>query len=237
VPLGLTLVGALAALAAAGAVAAPTPMYTVAFQGTGTEHQVDLKLNVEDTGECEAAEHVDVTASVKWSVVWRGFRPGTRPGRPTSAAIDGSRFTGAHVKDACEADEEAPPGWESEASCDTALTTSGAPQLSAATRGKRLALALAAPAFAVPVGTQCPLVVRNDQFAAHAAVELSRLRALKRGASVVVRVGTSSPGPGDLYATVRDCSATTKPYDGYRTEDHCDDRLSWSGTVKITRTA
>jgi hypothetical protein len=236
--LGVPLVAALAALAATAAVtAAPTPTYTVAFQGNGTEHQVDLKLNIEDTGECEAAEHVDVTAAVTWSASWSGFRPGARSGRSTAAAISGSRFTGTHVKDACEADEEAPPGWESEASCDIALAMSARPQLSSATRGQRLVLTLTAPAFAVPIGTQCPLNVRNDQFVAHAGVKLAQLRALKRGAGITVRLGTSSPGPGDLYATDRDCSAPTKPYDGYRTEDHCQDQLSWSGTVKITRSA
>jgi len=229
------VVAALAALAASGAPAAPSPTYTIAFQGNGNEHQVDLKQQIEDTGECEAAEHVDVTATVGWAASWSGLRPDARARRSTAAATSTSRFTGTYVRDACESDEEAPPGWDSDVSCDTTLTTSSPPQLAATTRGQRLVLSLAAPAFAVRVGTECPLVVRNDQFAAHAAAELSGLRALKRGAALTIRVGTSSPGPGDRYATVRDCSAPTKPYDGYRTEDHCEDRLTWSGTVKIIR--
>jgi hypothetical protein len=236
VRLGVSLVVALAALSAPGAVAAPSPTYDVAFHGTGTEHQVDLKLQIEDTGECEAAEHGDVTATLAWSVSWRGFQPGTRPAR-AAATVKGSRFAGTNVKDACEPDDEAPPGWDSEASCKTALATSGPPQLATSVRGQRLVLTLAAPAFAVPVGTQCPLVVRNDQLAAHAAVRLSQLHALKRGGAITVRVGTASPGPGDLYAPVRDCSTPTKPYDGYRTEDHCSDRLTWSGAVTVTRTS
>jgi len=227
-------VTAIAAVAAAAA-AAPAPRYTIAFRGAGTEHQVDLKLNIEDTGECEAAEHVDVTAAVSWSASWAGFRLGVHPGRSRTATISGSRFTGTHVKDACEPDEEAPPGWDSQATCDDALTMSAPPQLSATTRGQRLVVALTAPAFAVPIGAQCPLNVRNDQFVAHTAIRLPQLRALGRRASITVPVGTSRPGPGDDYAIDRDCSAPTKPYDGYRTDDHCQDRLSWSGTVTITR--
>jgi hypothetical protein len=240
VRLGVTVVAALAVLAAVaalGAVAAPSPTYRVTFQGTGTEHQVDLKLQIEDTGDCEAAEHVDVTATLAWSVSWSGFHPGGQPGRASAAAVKGSQFTGTDVRDACEPDEEAPPGWDSEASCRTSLATSGAPQVAASVRGQRLVLTLAAPAFQVPVGTRCPLVVRNDQLAAHAVVQLSRLHALKRSGAITVRVGTASPGPGDLYAPVRDCSAPTKPYDGYRTEDHCQDRLTWSGAVEVTRTS
>jgi hypothetical protein len=236
VRLEVILVAALAAFAAPGAVAAPPPTYNVAFQGSGTEHQVDLKLQIEDTGDCEAAEHVDVTATLAWKVSWTGFHPGVRLGR-AAAAVKGSRFAGTDVRDACEPDDEAPPDWDSEASCKTALATSGAPQLAASVRGQRVVLTLAAPAFQVPVGTQCPLVVRNDQLAAHAAVQLSQLHALKRGGAISVRVGTASPGPGDFYAPVRDCSAPTKPYDGYRTEDHCRDRLTWSGAVKVTRTS
>jgi len=233
----VTLVAALAALAAPGALAARSPAYDVAFQGTGTEHQVDLKLQIEDTGDCEAAEHVDVTATLDWSVSWSSVHPGARPGRANTAAVKGSRFTGTDVKDACEPDDEAPPGWDSEASCNTALATSGAPQLATSVRGQRLVLTLAAPAFAVPDGAGCPLVVRNDQLAAHAAVPLSRLHALNRGRTLTVRVGTALPGPGDRYAPVRDCSAPTKPYDGYRTDDHCRDRLTWSGAVTVTRTS
>jgi hypothetical protein len=51
----------------------------------------------------------------------------------------------------------------------------------------------------------------------------------------VLQVGTLHPGPDDLYAPTLDCSQPTKPYEGYRTADHCRDDLSWSGTLKITR--
>jgi hypothetical protein len=230
----VAVIAVIAALAAAGAVAATAPTYDVAFNGNGTEHQVDLKLQIEDTGDCEAAEHVDVTATLAWSASWTGFRPGGRSGR-AAAAVKGSRFAGTDVKDACEPGDEAPPGWDSEASCETALATSAAPQLATSVRGQRLVLTLAAPSFEVPDGTKCPLVVRNDQLTAHAAVQLSKLHALKQGKAITVPVGTGSPGPGDLYAPVRDCSEPTKPYDGYRTEDHCSGRLTWRGTVTVTR--
>ena len=51
----------------------------------------------------------------------------------------------------------------------------------------------------------------------------------------MIAVGTARPGPGDVYSPSIDCSQPTKPYDGYRTADQCEDSLSWSGTVKITR--
>jgi hypothetical protein len=82
---------------------------------------------------------------------------------------------------------------------------------------------------------KCPLNIRNDQLTAHEAVALKKLSALKRGQSVSIRIGTSAPGHGDLYAPTLDCSEPTKPYEGYRTEDHCRDHLSWSGTLKVTR--
>ena len=76
--LGVGVVAVLAALAAVGAAAAPTPTYTVTFQGAGSEHQVDLKQNIQDDGTCDAAEHVDVTAAVSWSVSWARVRVASR---------------------------------------------------------------------------------------------------------------------------------------------------------------
>src|SRR5205823_13519257 len=130
---------------------------------------------------------------------------------------------------ACGEDlDEAPEGWVSEASCDDALTAAGGPRIAVATRGRAIVLAVTAPGFSVPAGAQCPLNVRNDQFSAHAAVQPAKLRALKRGQSLTLQVGSGSPGPGDRYAPDLDCSVPTKPYDGYRTDDHCEDQLSWS---------
>ncbi|MDX6476049.1 MAG: hypothetical protein QOH95_1560 [Gaiellaceae bacterium] len=237
---GVVLVAVLAAVAvgvvsvAAHAAAAPT--YTLTFQGSGTEHQVDQKQNIEDDGSCEAAEHVDVTATIAWATSWRGFRPAGRSPLAAPTRIDGSRIAGTHVKDACGLPlDEAPEGWAMQASCDDALVSSGAPQLSAVTRTQSIAIAITAPSFSVPVSAQCPLNVRNDQIAAHVVVTQKKLRALKRGASLSVSVGTSFPGPGDAYAPDLDCSVPTKPYEGYRTADHCQDQLSWSGSLKITR--
>jgi hypothetical protein len=238
--LGVALAAVLAALVGgvvvARASAAAAPTYAISFQGSGSEHQVDHKQNVEDDGSCEAAEHVDVTASVVWSASWSRFKPAARTTLAAPSQIAGSRVSGTHVKDACGlALDEAPPGWVEQDACDDALVASAAATLSATTRGKTVVLAAAAPAFALPVSLKCPLNVRNDQFAAHATVQLKKLQALKRGQSLTVRVGTAAAGPGDLYAPSLDCSAPTKPYEGYRTVDHCQDDLSWSGTLKITR--
>lgn len=234
--LGVALVAVAAAIVAAHASAAPAPTYAVSFQGAGSEHQIDQKQNVEDDGSCEAAEHVDVTASLTWSASWSKFRPAARTTLAAPSQIAGSRVSGSHVKDACGLPlEEAPPGWVESDTCDDALITSAGPTLGAVTRGKNVVLSVAAPSFALPVSLKCPLNVRSDQLASHAVVQLAKLAALKRGASLTVSVGTAAPGPGDLYAPALDCSAPTKPYDGYRTVDHCQDTLSWSGTLKITR--
>lgn len=234
--LGFFLVTAIAAVAAAGAVAAPAPTYRLSFQGSGTEHQVDHKQNIQDSGVCDSAEHVDVTATMVWSTEWPGFRPAARSILAAPTRIDGSKVEGTHVKDACGLPlDQAPDDWVSESSCNEALVTAGSPQLSVTTGKKSVAFALTAPPFAVPVSAQCPLNVRNDQLTAHVVVALAKLQALKRGASLTLRVGTAAPGPGDAYAPDVDCSVPTKPYEGYRTADHCQDQLSWSGTLKITR--
>jgi hypothetical protein len=242
--LGVATAAVLAALiagaVAARAPAAPGPTYTVSFRGSGSEHQVDQKQNVEDDGSCEAAEHVDVTASVVWTASWSRFKPSGQTtvaeGQIGASQISGSRVSGTHVKDACGLPlDEAPPEWVEQDACDDALVASAGASLTATTRGKTLVLGAAAPALALPASLKCPLNVRNDQLTTHAVVQLKKLQALKRGQSLTVRVGTTAPGPGDLYAPSLDCSAPTKPYEGYRTVDHCQDDLSWSGTVKITR--
>lgn len=236
VRLGLSILMAAGALAT-GAFAASSPAYTVSFVGRGVEHQVDHQQNIQDSGICDSAEHVDVTGTLSWSTAWSAFRPGAGNPLGGSTRIGGSRAAGSHVKDACGLPlEQAPAGWASSQSCDTALVAAGPPSISVASKNAvGLVLALVAPSFAVPVGTACSLNVRNDQLSAHLAVPSKRLQALKKGHSLVFTVGTSRPGPTDLYGPAIDCSQPTKPYEGYRTADHCQDTLSWSATVTITR--
>lgn len=226
-----------AAALGAPAAAAPTPMYTVTFAGSGSERQLDQLQNIQDSGLCDSAERVDVTASMTWTANWRGVRPtgsDSLPGGP--ARIDGSAVAGSDVKDACGLDSSlAPPGWVSRSTCSAPLVTAAAPQLSARRTATALVLSLAAPAFAVPVGAGCSLNIRNDQLTAHVAVPLRKLAALRRGRSLSVQAGTAHPGPGDRYVGALDCSQPTKPYEGYRTADRCQDQVAWSGTVRITR--
>jgi hypothetical protein len=149
--LGFFLVAAVAAVAAAGAVAAPAPTYTLTFQGSGTQHQVDQRQNIQDNSTCDSAEHVDVTATMVWLTAWPGFRPTTRPALISPTRIDGSRVDGTHVKDACGLPlDRAPEGWASETSCNDALVASSGPQLTAVSNTKSLVIALAAPSFAIP---------------------------------------------------------------------------------------
>ena len=99
--LGVALVAVAAALVGAHASAAPAPTYAVSFPGAGSEHQVDQKQNVEDDGSCEAAEHVDVTASLTWSASWSKFRPAARTTLAAPSQIAGSRVSGSHVVAHC----------------------------------------------------------------------------------------------------------------------------------------
>jgi hypothetical protein len=229
---------ALGLVAVSAASAGPAPTYVVVFGGAGTEHHVDNQQNIQDDGTCDSAEHVDVTATLAWAASWKGLRTSGRAllGAP-AASIAGSQLAGSHVKDACGLPlDEAPPGWVSQQTCSAALVDAGPPALAVVSRSKTaLTLAVSAPSLAVPPGTGCSLNVRDDQLAAHVVVRLAKLAALKPRQSLTLVVGTARPGPGDGYALSLDCSQPTKPYEGYRTADHCQDDLSWSGTVRITR--
>lgn len=237
VRLSVALVVAVAALGASLASAATTPTYTLTFSGKGSEHQLDTMRNVEDNGECYAAEHVDVTATLAWSTSWSGFNLAARRLVGRHAQIAGSSVTGSNVKDSCgEPLDEAPEGWVSQASCEAQLAVVGSPQLSRVkTTATSVVLAIAAPSFGAPASAKCPVTVRNDQLVLHLAVPLKKLQALQKGASLTFAVGTERPGPSDLYAPTLDCSRPTKPYEGYRIDDHCEDALAWSGSVRITR--
>jgi hypothetical protein len=226
-----------ALVCAASSSAATSPTYTVSFTGSGVEHQLDNLENIQDSGACDSAQHIDVVANMAWSTSWSGFRANGRIGVGQQPQIDGSTVQGRDVKDACGLDLSlAPAGWVSQKSCSNPLVVSAAPQLGLVKRtATALVLSVAAPSFAVPVGASCSLNIRNDQLTTHVVVSLKKLNALKKRASLVLQVGSARPGPGDVYATTLDCSQPTKPYEGYRTADHCRDDLTWSGTLKITR--
>jgi hypothetical protein len=232
----MLVAGVIAAATARAGVRAP--LYTVTFAGTGTEHHVDNQQNIQDDGSCNSAEHVDVTAALAWSTAWRGFRSAPRTLFDAPAvSVAGAQAAGTHVKDACGLPlDQAPPDWVMQQSCSAPLVASGDPVLSVVGRTKTtLLLAVTAPPLALPAGTGCSLNVRNDQLVAHVVVPLRKLAALKKGRALTIAVGTSAPGPGDTYAPSLDCSQPTKPYEGYRTADHCQDDLSWSGSVRVTR--
>jgi hypothetical protein len=237
VRISIALLVVLAAVAASLATAATVPIYTVSFTGTGSEHQIDDQQNIYDDGTCNAAEHVDVTATLSWSTSWPGFKTAARTFLARPALITGSAINGTHVKDACGLPlTDAPPGWVSQESCSAALVAAGSPQLSLVKKTKTaVVLSIVAPPFSVPIGIPCSLNVRNDQLAGHLVVPLKKLQALKKKGSLAFAVGTARPGPGDLYSPTLNCSQPTKPYEGYRTADHCEDTLSWSGTVQIKR--
>jgi hypothetical protein len=224
-------------LAAASASAAPAPSYTITFAGAGAEHQLDQQQNIQDSGICDSGEHVEVTATLAWRASWTGFRPGGKAPLPGVPSIAGSSFSGTHVKDACGlALEQAPAGWVAQASCAADLVPAGSPSLAVQKSRTSVVIGVTAPPVAVPVGQACSINPRNDQLAAHVVVPVAKLNGLKKkGASLAFRVGNAVSTVRDVYAPSVDCSQPTKPYEGYRTADHCRDDLSWSGTVTITR--
>lgn len=233
----LLAVALAAVISGSTALAAGPPTYTIAFTGAGTEHHVDTQQNIQDSGLCDSAEHVDVTATLAWSATWPGFKVGGGSALAGPARIDSSRIVGTHVKDACGLPlDQAPDGWVTQNACDASLVVAGSPQLAVVRKSAAsLVLAVSAPAFSVPVSALCPLNVRNDQLSTHVVVTLKKLQALKKRGKLTLAVGTTRPGPGDFYAPSLDCSRPTKPYEGYRTADRCQDEMSWSGTVTITR--
>jgi hypothetical protein len=233
----LALSAAALCLGVGAASAASAPSYMITFTGSGTEHQLDMQQNIQDSGLCDSAEHVDVTATLSWSTSFPGFRAALRSALAQPARTSTSQVAGSDVKDACGLPlDEAPPGWLASSTCSSPLVSSGSPSLTVESKTKTaMTLAVAAPPTAVPVGVGCPLNIRNDQLATHIVVPLKKLNALAKRKSLSFAVGSAHPGPGDDYTTTLDCSQATKPYEGYRTVDRCQDDLSWSGTVTITR--
>jgi hypothetical protein len=233
----LALIAAVLCLGAAAAAAATSPSYTVTFTGTATEHHVDTQQNIQDSGLCDSAEHVDVTATIAWSTSFPGFRTASRSALAQPAQTRSSQVAGSDVKDACGLPlDQAPPGWLASSTCSSPLDSAGSPSLSVESKTKTaMTLAIAAPPTAVPVGVGCPLNIRNDQLTTHIVVAVKKLNALAKRKSLTFAVGMSRPGPGDYYTSSQDCSQATKPYEGYRTVDRCQDDLAWSGTVTITR--
>jgi hypothetical protein len=231
------LVLALAALLAAASASAKTaPSYTLTFTGSGIEHQVDQQQNIQDSGICDSGEHVDVTANLAWHTSWNGFRAASKTALASPSSIAGSSFSGSHVKDACGLPlEQAPPGWVAQATCSADLVEAGSPSLAVQQSKTALVVGVTAPPMAVPVGQACSINPRNDQLSAHVVISLKKLNALKKHASLSFPVGNAASNARDIYAPSIDCSQPTKPYEGYRTADHCRDDLSWSGTLTITR--
>ena len=227
----------LALVAAASASARSAPTYSVTFVGTGSEHQLDQQQNVQDSGLCDSGETVDVTATLTWKATFTSVRSSARAPFSAPGSIAGSRFTGTHVKDACGlALDQAPPGWVSQASCSADLVSAGPPSLEIEQLNKAtLLVGVTAPPLATPVGQDCSINPRNDQLTAHVAIAAKKLAGLAKGKSLTFAVGTTSGSVHDVYRPSNDCSQPTKPYEGYRTEDHCRDDLSWSGTVTIRR--
>src|ERR1700750_2598094 len=148
------IVLAFACLAGA-ATAAAAARYVDAFSGSGSEHQLDNQQNIQDSGACDSAEHMDVTAALTWSTSWTSVKTGSKSALATPTKTAGSQFTGSHVKDACGLPlDQAPDGWVSQASCSVPLAVTASPALSLAFGKKALSLTLSAPSYAVPVGTE-----------------------------------------------------------------------------------
>ena len=200
----LSLVAVVGALAASSASAAAPPTYSVSFTGNGSEHQLDHQQNIQDSGVCDSAEHLDVTASLAWTATWPGLKAtGQGHRRPARRGSTARRWRAAtsRMRAASTSASRRPAGSASEAA-PTRCAVSAEPSISVRKTAASLVLAVTAPSFAVPVGAGCSLNVRNDQLSAHAVVPLKKLQALKKRGSIAIAVGTVRPGPGDVYSPV-----------------------------------
>lgn len=211
----------------------------IVFSGTAQQTSNDVQRYVFfSDNSCYQRETIAEHAQMSWSATWPKVKVAALrslsslvPTTPDPAAA----VTGTDVKDGCDTPAKTPPEWFASTECRATLLAADE-GVAAATAGKeRWTLALAAPRLSLPAKSTCSLNVRNAELRTHVVVTKARLAALKKGRSLVVRVGTSRPGPGDYYLPAFNCSRPPKPYDGYQVFDRCSDHLTWSGTVSFTR--
>jgi hypothetical protein len=228
----LTLALAASAAASASRASAGTPSIRVVFTGTASGHFDDVERWVLlSSGECYLRRMRDQKTSLTWSMAFSG---GRTLAAASAQAVTGS-VAGTEVKDSCDdVAEELPP----DAPDDWLQTLTCNDKLNAIRPGRATwvggILRLNAPVVAVPKNAVCTALPRSEELNARIRLPVSRIAALKRGASIRIAVGSNRPATG-TYRPKANCIHAAKPYDGYRSFDQCADTLTWRGTVTVTR--
>jgi hypothetical protein len=211
------------------------------FRGRGQETIQDVQRHVTiSENACNQRETLTATVRLSWNVSWGKVRVAalhTAAGAPTHAPQVAGSLGADRVRDGCDRPDEMPPDWAGSDRCDDQLlpVDQGSLVGSRGTRRDTVAIEVTAPRFALPLGERCPVNIRSDQYTAHVSVKRKPLSRLKRGHSIVMRVGTARPRPGDFYQATINCSQSPKPYDNYRLFDSCTDDVSWTGTLTLTK--
>ena len=231
----------LAAVAAIGARAdATTPplRLQVTFSGTAQEQFNDVERWTSlQSNQCVLRRSRNEATTLTWSLAWRGA-PGARAVAAAPPASQGT-VAGTEVRDSCDiapADlpADAPQDWLTTVTCSDPLQAGGGGALTLSARAGQIVVDVATPGYAVSPDAQCTAEPRADQLRARLPLKLTDLARLAKGASKTYAVGSTVTRFG-AYTPQLNCMHAAKPYDGYRSFDQCQDLLTWSGTLRVTR--
>ncbi len=230
--LTLVLTVALAVTAGTGAAAGPTPSVRVTFTGSASGRFQDAERWILlSSNECYLRRMRDQSTSLTWSV---GFAGGRSLAALSAATVTGA-VKGTEVRDSCDdvAEEmppDAPDDWLRSVNCNDPLHVRR-PGKATWING---VLRVQAPVAEVPKNSVCTALPRSEELYARIALPTARVAKLRRGAQLMIAVGSAKPANG-TYSPRVNCFHIAKPYDGYRSLDQCVDTLHWSGTVTVTR--
>ncbi len=223
--------------ARAGATTAPVRLQ-VTFAGTAREQFNDVERWTSlSSNQCVLRRARDEATTLTWSLAWRGA-PGARVVAAAPPSSQGN-VAGTEVRDSCDiapADlpADAPQDWLTTLQCNDPLQPDGGGALTLTRRAGTVIVQVATPGYAVSPDAQCTAEPRADQLHARLPLKLNDLARLARGASRTYAVGSSVTRFG-AYTPQQNCMHAAKPYDGYRSFDQCQDLLTWSGTLRVTR--
>ncbi len=221
----------------AGATTSPLRLQ-VTFSGTAQEQFNDVERWTSlQTNQCVLRRSRDEATTLTWSLAWRGA-PGARSVSAEPPASQGT-VAGTEVRDSCDVapaqlPADAPQDWLTTLNCSDPLLSNGGGALTITRRAAQVVIGVATPGYAVSPDAQCTAEPRADQLRARLPLKLADLTRLVKGASKTYTVGSSVTRFGS-YTPQLNCMHAAKPYDGYRSYDQCQDLLTWSGTLRVTR--
>jgi len=233
----VALVAALAAGAAGRSATAPVRLQ-ITFTGSAQGHLADTERWTSLTlNQCVLRRNRDETATVSWSLSWRGA-PGGRVAQAAPPRSTGN-VAGTEVRDSCDIaptalPADAPQDWLLSVSCNDPLQAGGGGALTLSQSASKLIVGVTTPDYTVSPDATCDANPRSDQLRARVPISTATIAHLKKGGSLSFTVGSAVTRFG-TYVPQLNCMHSAKPYDGYRSYDQCLDVLGWSGTIVVTR--